>query len=410
MPNGAATAAPIFHPLRPQTELLGVGVHLEARTCRRLAELGVNSVWIQHDATADLDKLIPPDLGKARRAAYEQLKKDFTRLQQSTVSSGQIQVYRQVIMDLVCELIASRNVAGLTEHLLGGPSTLFTHGANVAYLSVLAGLELETYIVNQRTLLRAEYARDLTSLGVGAMLHDIGKLALDEGLRPLHQVHMPSPMPEDQADAFAAYRTHTLQGYEMLRGCRAPASATQVVLNHHQRWDGRGFPDMNEITRQRKSGTQTGSNIHIFSRITAVANTLDNLLTGAQDGRQPPAAALKALASDRFDGWFDPFVRDRMLRIFPPFAIGSHITLSDSRPGVVITPNLDQPCRPIVRLLSDACGDGQHTTIDLAEEEDLHIATCAGQNVEPHLFTLPPKLTQPPQPTDAQAAVPTLAG
>ena len=68
----------------------------------------------------------------------------------------------------------------MTEQLIGGPGRLFTHSANVAYLSVLIGIDLETYIVQQRSRLDQHHARDITALGMGAMMHDIGKSILEE--------------------------------------------------------------------------------------------------------------------------------------------------------------------------------------------------------------------------------------
>ncbi|MEX0655522.1 MAG: HD domain-containing phosphohydrolase [Phycisphaeraceae bacterium] len=396
---GMALAAAVFHPARPDRELLEPDVVLEPRLLRRLKQIGVREVWVHHDAAADLDRVIDPTLGRARRAAYEQLKGDFKQLSDQTLTTAHIQNYRKVVMDLVCELTGGRTVAGLTEQLVGGPTGLFTHGANVAYISVLIGLELETYVVGQRDRLSHEHARDLTSLGIGAMLHDIGKVALPQDRREWHELNVAEQIAANKAqhnndepadDPLAQYHHHVIAGYQMLRGSRAPAPATQVVLNHHQRWDGSGFPDMSDATDRRREGTQQGEAIHIFSRIVAAANVLEHLLRDVNHNTLPPVAALAALASGRFEGWFDPVVRDAVLRRLPPFAIGTRVTLSDGRLAVVIRPSVEQPCRPTVRLIGEAdrAEDGSYVTVDLRITPELSVAACGGHDVRPYLFTL----------------------
>lgn len=393
---GAVLAAAVFHPARPNRELLEPGVELDFRLLRRLKQIGVRELWVHHDALADLDRLIPHNLGRARREACEKLHEDFKQLAGVTITSAHLQTYRRIIMELVCELTGNRAIGALTERVMGGPSNLFTHAANVAYLSLLVGLELEAYVVGQRQRLTAEHARDLTSLGIGALLHDVGKLTAPPTMHAWRELDV-----EDVALACATkdkpagallseYRRHTIFGYQLLRGTRAPASATQIVLNHHQRWDGSGFPDMSDATGSRREGTQQGESIHIFSRIVAAANTLDRLMHDGAGDLRAPVAALAALASPRFDGWFDPVVRDALLRCVPPFAVGSHVTLSDGRPAAVVRPSVEQPCRPTVRLIGvpDRAGDGGFPTLDLRAEPALHIARCAGHDVTQHLFTL----------------------
>lgn len=385
--EGMRTAAAVFHPRRPEMELLAVDVPLDRQVLSKLPKLGVTRVWVEHDATADLDNLILARPSEALSKAFNTLKEDFSAMSAQTVTAGSLQTYRQIIMELMCELVANRDVASLTEQLIGGPGRLFTHSANVAYLAVLIGIDLETYIVHQRSRLGTYHARDITALGMGAMMHDMGKVGLDNEDLCAHETDtLNEEMSGEQREA---YREHVLAGYAMLRGTRAPASAMQVVLTHHQHWDGGGFPDMSGPTRGRVLGVQQGSGIHIFSRIVAAANLLENLLT-QMGGKSPPVMALHALRDGRLDGWLDPIVRDSVLRRIPPFPVGGMVTLSDGRAAVVITPSLTQPCRPIVRLLGEAdrMPDGKRPHLDLNEHRELHVATFAGETIERYLFTL----------------------
>lgn len=393
---GAVIAASLAHPRRPDVELLAPGARVEPPMIDRLRRLGITHLWIQHDLTADLEGAVSPALTASQLAVFTRLRSDFARLAQRTISQGDLHAYRLAMMDLVCKVVSSRRLAGLAQRLQSHRSPLMAHSVNVAYLSLLIGLELETYIVQQRPRLPSEYARDLTNLALGGLLHDIGKTQLAPDAAALHEVFLDTGDQDDIDEATRDdYRGHCELGYRMLGATRAPASARQVILGHHQRYDGSGWPDLTELTHKRRTGPQVGDQIHIFSRIVAVANVLDNLLRQAEQDRLPPIAALHTLASSRFDDWFDPFVRQMALRCLPPFPLGALVTLSDGRPAAVISPSLQQPCRPLVRPLDAAA---EAAPLDLQQHPHLHVTTCAGQDVRGHLFELSVDLPRLPRP------------
>lgn len=382
---GAVLGASVLHPnAAVDMELLKPGVKLDGKLIARLRQLGITQLWIEHDVTKDLDAAVAADLTAAKMSVYRQLRDDLGKMSHQTISIGQVQLYRQSVMELVCQLISNGKFAGMADQLFSSGSSLFTHCSNVAYLAMLIGLELENYIVKERSRLSPHHARDLVPLGLGAMLHDVGKIGSDSRIAGHHEVI--GGLEPDDANAYAQ---HTLAGYQMLRTSRAPASATQAVLNHHQRFDGKGWPDMATVTGKVRLGPQLGKEIHIFTRIVSAANVLDNLLAGAEGARRPPVAALHEFASAKFDGWFDPIVRRAALRRIPPFAIGSKVGLSNGRDAVVVLPNLKHPCRPTVRLLSAQQRSAETATIDLDKEPELRIHNYSGVPVEQWHYELP---------------------
>ncbi len=403
-----ALATPVQHPARPETELLSEGFVLDSGIIARLRSLGVRALWVRHDAMADLPFVIAQELTDKRQAVYEQLRKDFARMDARLISAGQLNLYRRVLMELVCELLSSRRFAGMTDYLFGQGSDLFQHGANVAYLSLLAGVSLENYIVRERPRLALEHSRDLTNLGLGGMLHDLGKVERTAGAAARrHEVDAADPAAGegdgeagqgDDGENLHAYRRHPLLGYQMLRQARGPASATVCVLTHHSRFDGTGWPDMTHLSQGRIEGPLKGRQIHVFARIVAAANVLDNLMREADGSRLPPIVALHRLRQRDFAGWFDPVVQDAIIRSLPPFPMGAHVRLSDGSDGAVVTPNLEQPCRPSVRLLSEQQRDseGRYRTIQLEQHPELSIAECAGTDVQPWLFDMPPRKSVAP--------------
>ena len=167
---GMKVGATVIHPRRPELNLLRPGVDLDAEMIRQLPRLGVSELWIEHDATNDLDAAVAPKLTQLQTEVYLQLRGDIAKLARVTVSTAQIQSYRRTISELVLELTASGKYARLSRQLLDDPGDLFVHGANVAFLSTLVGLELQSYVIRQRPRLPIQHARDIVPLGLGAML------------------------------------------------------------------------------------------------------------------------------------------------------------------------------------------------------------------------------------------------
>ena len=85
---GMEVGGSIPHPRRPSTELLRPGVTLDTRMINNLRRFGITEVWVHHDATADLDVAVVPNLAAARMDVFNQLKKDFSQLSRSSERVG----------------------------------------------------------------------------------------------------------------------------------------------------------------------------------------------------------------------------------------------------------------------------------------------------------------------------------
>lgn len=106
-----------------------------------------------------------------------------------------------------------------------------------------------------------EEEEDLRDLRWGALLHDIGKIGIPDSI-----LRKPGSLtPEERR----VVNTHPALGYRMLQGIEFLRSATDVVLSHHERYDGTGYP-----------AGLSGTGIPLAARIFAVADTTDVLLSG----------------------------------------------------------------------------------------------------------------------------------
>jgi HD-GYP domain-containing protein (c-di-GMP phosphodiesterase class II) len=123
----------------------------------------------------------------------------------------------------------------------------YFHSVDVAVMSLVLGTKMG---------LKRD---DLFDLGLGAMLHDIGKIFVPKKILNKEQKLTP--------EEFEEIKSHSLKGYTFLANqWNIPAQATEVALSHHEKYDGTGYPNRLK-----------GEAIPPYGRITAVADVFDAL-------------------------------------------------------------------------------------------------------------------------------------
>jgi putative nucleotidyltransferase with HDIG domain len=127
---------------------------------------------------------------------------------------------------------------------------------------------------------------DLSHTVQGALLHDIGKVAMPDSL-----IHKPGRLTEEEV---AIIRTHAQIGHDIIAAVPALGAAARVALHSHEAWDGSGYP----------AGLR-GEAIPLGSRITAIVDTFD-ALTWGRVYREPvsfdhAASEVRRCAGTQFD-------------------------------------------------------------------------------------------------------------
>jgi putative nucleotidyltransferase with HDIG domain len=143
-------------------------------------------------------------------------------------------------------------------------------------------------------------ARELVWFRMGAFLHDVGKTEVPEEI-----LNKPGRLTDEERTIM---ERHTVIGDEMLAPVEFPWDIRPMVRSHHERWDGRGYPD-----------GLVGEHIPLSARILRVADVFDALTT-ARSYRRPltPDEALEIMTDDA--GSFDPELFVIFLQLFPEFA------------------------------------------------------------------------------------------
>lgn len=155
--------------------LLGVGMQLTERLISGLQRSGVDSVYIDDPRTEDIvvEEVIRP---QTRQIAVEVIEKTIKQITNSNKLARKISLkemglhFQRAFSSILDDLMQNKQMVGHLTTISSHSPSLYHHSVNVAVLATAVGMS----IGYNRT--------QLMNLGVGAMLHDIGKVSLPEEL------------------------------------------------------------------------------------------------------------------------------------------------------------------------------------------------------------------------------------
>jgi putative nucleotidyltransferase with HDIG domain len=172
-------------------------------------------------------------------------------------------------------------------------------------------------------------SEEMLDLGVGAMLHDIGKCDLPQRLRHREDNFSVSEV--------RVYQEHVELGLVQARRMGLSAGATAVIAQHHEHADGTGFP------AQLNSDRMT-----MGARIVALVNRYDNLCNPRLQGRALTPHESLSLLFAQWRSKYDTSILGafiKMMGVYPP---GSTVQLTDDRYATVVAVNSSRPLKPSV--------------------------------------------------------------
>lgn len=138
--------------------------------------------------------------------------------------------------------------------------------------------------------------RHLRGLRLGAILHDVGKLAVPESI-----LSRSGTLSDEDRERL---RGHSVAGESILRHLPLAGAALAIVRHHHERWDGSGYPD-----------ALAGEDIPLGARIVAVADAFEAMTHDRPYRRQRTRAAAVAEIRQAAAAQFDPRVAEAFLQV-----------------------------------------------------------------------------------------------
>lgn len=157
----------------------------------------------------------------------------------------------------------------------------------------------------------------LRDLELGAILHDIGKVAVPDDI-----LNKPGRLTEEE---FEVMKSHTIVGERILKPIGFLVNVAPIVRHEHERWDGRGYPD-----------GISGEQIPLASRIIFVCDAYHAITSDRPYRAGQPHAFARRILTENAGTQFDPAVVAVFLDVIEQWCIGRGIDCADSEHGVEI--------------------------------------------------------------------------
>lgn len=350
--------------------LLQAGTMLRESFIDPLLAHGVASVYIVNELAPDIE---PVDVvsDETRRQLSAELKKTMAEIDRTFAEASKTGVrrfqatlraerLRSTIDAIVGELLANPKATVSLQDIRTADEYTLGHSVNVCILSTLLGVEL------------GYSPQELRELALGALLHDIGKIAV-----PPEILNKPDKLTPEETEIM---NQHTTMGWMMLKDQREVSYTSAIVaLQHHERWSGGGYP-MN----------LSGNQIYKFARVCAVTDCYD-AMTADRIYRKglSPVVALETL-SGPMHGFFEPRILLAFLNCIAPWPVGSMVEITGGQKAVVVAVDRGRADRPKVRVVLEPDGTpvAQPYELDLVREGKIDIVRELHEDAHVYLSDL----------------------
>jgi len=228
--------------------LLGMGAEIKEFHYQKIKEVGYQSIYVLKDDYSDVLKSSGHLISeKLRASAPLELKGIYRKLMSKdkiSISNG-----KKELSSMADTLIREVNIKMTNPpdiiDLKRQEDYLYQHAINVAAYSILIAQSVQYHQLK------------LFDVTLAALLCDFGMHYVDEEI-----LYKPEPLDEKEIEEM---RKHTILGFQYLgRNCFIKGLVTVVCLQHHERYDGSGYPKH-----------MSGDDIHEYSRIVSIADFFD---------------------------------------------------------------------------------------------------------------------------------------
>ena len=347
--EGAILAKPILN--NHGKVLVNSGVRLEQRIIKRLLDFGVSYVYLEDKHTQDI-KVKDIISEQVKIEAMQTIEKSFDMIKSadstniSMVMEKNTPAFKKLVGKVLSELKNHEGLSSIMSDVYLYDNYIFSHRLNVTIYTLALGLELKLS------------PKQMEILGLGAILHDIGKTTI-----PLEILTKPGKL---TAEEFEIIKNHAEAGFEILRKVESlPLLVAHCAYQHHERLNGSGYP--------RGLGEE---DIHLFGKIIAVADVFDAITSNrVYHDALLPHEALEILytGSNRL---YDATIVEAFRRSIVLYPNGLSVKLSNGDKGIVCKQNKGMNERPIIRIVESQGREIPPFDLDLKEHLSIVITEC----------------------------------
>lgn len=327
-----------------------------------LAPLGVAHITVIEPKTIE-DKAVAEVAKRVYRKAIDVVKNAMEEVRLGNIPSA-AQV-KNVINDMTDQVLKNRSALLGLSMIKSYDEYTFHHCVNVSILS----LALAEAIGMPKDV--------LNDLGVGAILHDIGKIDTYEEI-----IKKPGPLTDEE---WEEVRKHPARGAEILRGMEGISElSVRVALEHHLKYNSKGYPHMEGVESQSEA-----------AMCVSIADCYDAITTlRPYNIPYNPGKALDTMRSLSGKD-FEPHLLERFIEVLGIYPPGTLLRLNTNEIAIVTAPNPEDPTQPQVRLVFDRIGKKVEGAKDflLSEADEkgwrrsvVSVVDPVSRNIDPSTF------------------------
>lgn len=308
--------------------LLQKGVVITDGIIRRLKNLNIQYIYIDDKLSEGIEIQELVTLAERNKAvktitnSFKSLKKVDAK-KASYILDQQSKELTNIIEDLMNSLIKSEEMLTVLTDVFLYDEYLYQHSFQVSLYSIAIAKEL------------GYSYEDMRLIGIGALLHDVGKL-----LVPSEILMKPGRLTNEE---FEEMKQHTRYGFDILRNLHSISLiVAHCAFQHHERLDGSGYPR-----------GLVDFEIHPFAKIIGVADVFDAVTSDrVYRGRMLPSEGIEMLQAGSGSIYSETVV-DALKRAVVQYPNGTTVKLIDGRRGIVSKQNPEKAARPFVRIFEE---------------------------------------------------------
>jgi len=308
--------------------LLQKGVVITPGILRGLRKLNIQYIYIDDKLSEGIEvqELVTP---AERNKVVQKITESYKALKGSDIKQAtyildqQTKVISNIVEDLLNTILDNEEMLTVLTDVFLYDEYLYQHSFQVTMYSIAIAKEM------------GYNYEDLRVIGIGAMLHDVGKL-----LVPQEILFKPDRLTNEE---FEIMKQHTRYGFDILRNLHSVSLiVAHCAFQHHERLDGSGYP------RGLKD-----YEIHPFAKIIGVADVFDAVTSNrVYRSKMLPTDGIKLI--DAGSGTiFSAAAVQALKKIIVQYPNGTTLKLKDGRRGVVSRQNASKPERPYVRIFEE---------------------------------------------------------
>jgi HD-GYP domain-containing protein (c-di-GMP phosphodiesterase class II) len=246
---------------------------------------------------------------------------------------------KNIITDILAEDAVAEKVYDVKER----GADIYDHSIQVCTIATLIAIKM------------GMSEDEINDISIASLLHDLGLryLVIKYENQDMHL--LPA---KDQEEYFK----HTVYGYTAIKNAKwLTENAKEIVLHHHERMDGSGFPLKTK-------------NVSKATQILGVCDEFDELICGIGKARVRVNEAINTIRN--YSGiWFDSDVVEMFLQLIAVYPAGSKVKTNKGEMGIVMKQNLHFPERPVIKIVEDKYGQHLHeeVLIDLIKDTSVVI-------------------------------------